>query len=77
MERGEGYGGDVVDGEEADSEAGVLDFGFGFDEDVAAGSAAFVAFGAEEDLGWAEVGGKALLVLLAVFLLRAAHGGPS
>ena len=55
-EGGERYGGEVVDGDEADAVARALDFGFGFDEDVAAEAAAFAAFGAEEGRGWVQGG---------------------
>lgn len=47
-ERFQRYAGEVVDGYQADSVARALHFGFGFDEDVAAGAAAFAAFGAQE-----------------------------
>ena len=56
LERDAGH---VVDGEELDAVAGALDFGFGLDEDVAAGAAAFAAFGAEEGGDGEEVAGEA------------------
>ena len=55
LERLEGDGGNVVEGYEPDPKTCALDFGFWFDEDMAAGSAAFAALCAELDLGGAKV----------------------
>ena len=55
LERFEGDGGNVVEGYEPDSKTCALDFGFWFDEDMAAGSTAFAALCAELGLGGPEV----------------------
>ena len=55
LERLEGDGGNVVEGYKPDSKTCALDFGFRFDEDMAAGSTAFAALCAELGLGGAKV----------------------
>ena len=55
LERLEGYSGNVVERYEPDSKTCALDFGFWFDEDMAAGSTAFAALCAELGLGGAKV----------------------
>lgn len=63
MKSADGNVGDVVRGNEADAEVSLLDFGFGFGEDVAAGLAALGALGSEEVGDGAEVGEEAGVVL--------------
>ena len=55
LERLEGDGGNVVERYEPDSKTGALNFGFGFDEDMAACFTAFAALCAELGLGGAKV----------------------
>ena len=55
LERLEGDGGNVVEGYKPDSKTCALNFGFWFNEDMAAGSTAFAALCAELGLGGPEV----------------------
>ena len=55
LERFEGDGGNVVEGYQPDSKTCALNFGFWFDENMAADSTAFAALCAELGLGGAKV----------------------
>ena len=77
LERLEGDGGNVVERYEPDSKPCALNFGFWFDEDMAACFTAFAALCAELGLGGAKVGGESWKMFLFRTLGGACGAGPA
>ena len=77
LERLEGDGGNVVKRYEPDAKTRALDFGFWFDEDVAACFTALAALCAESGLGGAKVGGESWRMFLFRTLGGACGAGPA
>ena len=77
LERFEGDGGNVVERYKPDAKTGALDFGFWFDEDMAACFTAFAALCAELGLGGAKLGGESRRMFLFRTLGGACGAGPA